>query len=105
MRILRFILLGLLLVVVVIAVGGFILFNDLTRGPLPQHSGTLKVAGLQAPVEIIRDDYGVPHIYAANAHDLLFAQGYTQAQDRWWQMEFSRAIGSGRIKRPARTTT
>ncbi|MBC6954718.1 MAG: penicillin acylase family protein [Chloroflexi bacterium] len=98
MRILRFILLGLLLVVVVIAVGGFILFNDLTRGPLPQHSGTLKVAGLQAPVEIIRDDYGVPHIYAANAHDLLFAQGYTQAQDRWWQMEFSRAIGSGRIQ-------
>jgi penicillin amidase len=48
-------------------------------------------------VEILRDEWGVPHIYARNMHDLFFAQGFTQAQDRWWQMEFWRHTGSGRI--------
>ena len=58
----------------------------------------LAVAGLNDRVEILRDSWGVPHIYASNTHDLLFAQGYTQAQDRWWQMEFSRHIASGAIE-------
>lgn len=113
MRILRYILLTLLIIVVVVAVGGFVLFNKLTKGPLPQTVGTIEVAalnsaqaadgesqaiGLIAPVEILRDEYGVPHIYASNTHDLFFAQGFTQAQDRWWQMEFARAIGDGRIQ-------
>ena len=70
----------------------------MTRSPLPQHDGELKVAGLQDTVEILRDEWGVPHIYAKNMHDLFFAQGYTQAQDRWWQMEFWRHVGSGRIE-------
>lgn len=98
MKVLRYILFTLLFIIVLAAVGGFVIFNKLTKGPLPQHAGSIQVAGLTAPVEIIRDSYGVPHIYAANVHDLLFAQGYTQAQDRWWQMEFARAIGDGRIQ-------
>jgi penicillin amidase len=40
---------------------------------------------------------GVPHIYASSLHDLLMAQGFVHAQDRFWQMEFSRRIGSGRL--------
>ncbi len=67
---------------------GYIWFYNMTRAPLPQHSGELQVAGLQDTVEILRDEWGVPHVYASNMHDLFFAQGYTQAQDRWWQMEF-----------------
>jgi penicillin amidase len=98
MRVLRIILLVLLLVIVVIAVGGFVVFNQWTRGPLPQVDGEIAVAGLTDSVDVLRDHWGIPHIYAKNTHDLFFAQGYTQAQDRWWQMEFSRHIGSGRIE-------
>ncbi len=61
----------------------------------PESNGTLAAAGLNEPVEIIRDTWGVPHIYAQNEHDLFFAQGYVHAQDRMWQMEFNRRIGSG----------
>ncbi len=46
-------------------------------------------------VEIVRDRYGVPHIYAESAGDLFFAQRYVHAQDRLWQIEFSRRIGAG----------
>lgn len=98
MRILRIILLALLLLLVVIAVGGFFFFNDTTRGPLPQLSGNLTVPGLTAQVEVLRDEWGVPHVYASNLYDLFFAQGYTQAQDRWWQMEFWRHTAGGEIQ-------
>lgn len=69
----------------------------LYRRPLPRVSGVLKVTGLTAPAEIIRDRWGVPHIYARNIEDLLFAQGYVHSQDRLWQMELSRRIGYGRL--------
>ncbi len=71
--------------------------GGLAARPLPRHDGTLIVPGLVAPVTILRDTWGVPHIYAENAHDLFFAQGYTQAQDRWWQMEFFRHVGRGSL--------
>ncbi|UCH51828.1 MAG: penicillin acylase family protein [Chloroflexota bacterium] len=77
---------------------GYVWFYNTTRAPLPQHNGELRVAGLKDSVEIFRDELGVPHIYASNTHDLFFAQGYTQAQDRWWQMEFWRHVGSGKIE-------
>ncbi len=93
----RLFVLLLLLLVIAGAVGAF-LYNDTVNGPLPQHAGTLTVTGLNAPVEVIRDAWGVPHIYAENSYDLFFAQGYTHAQDRWWQMEFYRATGDGRLQ-------
>lgn len=67
------------------------------RKPLAKTQGTLQVPGLQAPVEIIRDKWGVPHIYAANSHDLMFAQGFVHAQDRLWQMDFQRRLVAGRL--------
>jgi penicillin G amidase len=69
----------------------------LVRQHFPQVDGTIQLDGLQSEVTIIRDSWGIPHIYAANTHDLFFAQGYVQAQDRFWQMEFSRRVGSGRL--------
>lgn len=69
----------------------------LMRRPLPQQKGTLRLEGLHEPVEIITDQYGVPHIYAQNEDDLFFAQGYAHAQERLWQMELNRRIGSGRL--------
>ncbi|MBI3468799.1 MAG: penicillin acylase family protein [Planctomycetes bacterium] len=69
----------------------------LGRRRLPQIDGTLNVPGLSASVEIIRDRWGVPHIYAANSHDLYFAQGFVHAQDRLWQMELGRRTATGRL--------
>ncbi|NOX61741.1 MAG: penicillin acylase family protein [Chloroflexi bacterium] len=63
----------------------------------PQVDGQLQLAGLQDEVTVIRDKRGVPHIYASNAHDLFMAQGFIHAQDRFWQMEFWRRIGMGRL--------
>jgi len=94
----RFIRIVLPVVVVLVLIGGYAWFYNLTRAPLPQHDGELRVAGLNDTVEILRDEWGIPHIYASSMHDLFFAQGYTQAQDRWWQMEFFRHVGSGTIE-------
>ncbi|NTU62214.1 MAG: penicillin acylase family protein [Chloroflexi bacterium] len=91
MRFIKGLLLFLLVIVVIVAVviGGGYLY--LTRRALPQTDGTVQLPGLRAPVTIIRDKNGVPHIYAGSPHDLFFAQGYVQAQDRLWQMESFRA--------------
>lgn len=64
---------------------------------LPQTVGSTRVVGLHGPVEIIRDRWGVPHIYAEDEDDLFFAQGYVHAQDRLWQMELQRRMGAGRL--------
>ncbi len=87
-----------------VAVGAVVLLSVLlatvvymVRRPWPQVEGRLEVAGLRAPVEVIRDDWGVPHVYAENEHDLFFAQGYVHAQDRLWQMHMVRTLGSGRL--------
>jgi penicillin G amidase len=72
-------------------------FYWLVRRAWPEVDGRLAVPGLSAPVEIVRVEPGVPHIYARNAHDLFFAQGYVHAQDRLWQMELNRNLGAGRL--------
>ncbi len=65
------------------------------RATLPETSGTLAVAGLAAPVRVVRDRSGVPHIYAESEHDLFFAQGFVQAQDRLFQMDLWRRAANG----------
>ena len=88
----------ILLVVLLVVVGLGVGYGTFTvRRPWPQTDGTVTVEGLESEVTIIRDDWGIPHIYATNSHDLFFAQGYVHAQDRFWQMEFWRRIGSGRL--------
>jgi penicillin amidase len=69
----------------------------LARQSLAQIDGQLNVAGLQQRVEVIRDQWGVPHIYAQNTDDLFFAQGYVMAQDRLWEMEWWRRGLEGRL--------
>jgi len=69
----------------------------LMRRPLPKNRGKLRLQGLHEAVEVITDRYGVPHIYAHNEDDLFFAQGYLHAQERLWQMELNRRVGSGRL--------
>lgn len=67
------------------------------RTALPDYEGEREVAGLGDRVEIWRDSAGVPHIWAASAEDLFFAQGYVHAQDRLWQMELFRRVADGRL--------
>jgi penicillin amidase len=93
----RKILIGVLIFLLVLSILLVVLIPyNITRS-FPQTNGELQVPGLQAPVDVYRDAYGVPHIYASNSHDLFFAQGYVHAQDRFWQMDFWRHIGSGRL--------
>ena len=62
-----------------------------------QVSGSLALRGLTAPVRIVRDRWGVPHLYAANQADLFYAQGFVQAQDRLFQMDLWRRAAQGRL--------
>ncbi|MFC1712672.1 penicillin acylase family protein [Candidatus Poribacteria bacterium] len=69
----------------------------LFRKGFPEHSGEIDGIGVKQPVEIYRDAYGIPHIYAQSEYDVYFAQGYVHAQDRLSQMELSRRIAKGRL--------
>ena len=71
--------------------------NALAKSSLAQHTGTIMVRGLSQPVEVVRDTWGIPHIYAKNTPDLFFAQGFVVAQDRMWQLEMWRRNGEGRL--------
>jgi len=58
---------------------------------------TIDMAGLSQPVDIVRDKHGVSHIYAQNQNDLFFAQGFTAARDRLWQLDLWRRQGEGKM--------
>ncbi len=69
---------------------------------LPMIAGTssaenVSIAGLRQPVEILRDKWGVPHIYAKTADDLFFAQGYIAARDRLFQIDLWRRVNTGKL--------
>ena len=63
----------------------------------PQLDGTLTLPGLRAPVEIVRDAQGIPHITAQSISDAHFALGFVHAQDRLWQLEMNRRVAAGRL--------
>ncbi|HEX4770202.1 MAG TPA: penicillin acylase family protein [Bryobacteraceae bacterium] len=63
--------------------------------PIPTRQ--LRVSGLKDSVEVLRDHWGVPHIYAKNTGDLFFVQGYITAQDRLFQLDLWRRIGTGKL--------
>jgi penicillin G amidase len=65
------------------------------RAALARVEGHLQVPGLKQPVEVLRDRWGVPHLYATNAADLFFAQGFVAAQDRLFQLELWRRVAAG----------
>jgi penicillin amidase len=88
---------ALLLLVVLAFIGGGVWLYHATRVSLPQLDRKLAISGLSAPVKVVRDRHGVPHITAANLPDLFFAQGYVTAQDRLWQMDMSRRAAAGEL--------
>lgn len=84
-----------LVVVLILGAAGWFYLQSHTS--LPQVDGRVRVEGLSALVTVLRDSQGVPHIRAANLHDLMFAQGYVTAQDRLWQMDALRRAASGEL--------
>ena len=72
-------------------------FTKWSKSKLPKIEGSIKVKGLTNEVEIIRDKWGIPHIYASNLKDVLFAQGFVHAQDRLWQIELNRRAARGTL--------
>jgi penicillin amidase len=67
------------------------------RASLPKVDGEIKLPGLTAAVDVVRDKEGIPHIYAKSTDDAFFALGFVHAQDRLWQMEMNRRIAAGRL--------
>ena len=76
---------------------GSFAFPACAQSPDTPKTTSPNVPGLQQPVEIIRDRWGVNHIYAKNEHDLFFAQGYAAAQDRLFQLEIWRRQATGTV--------
>src|SRR5688572_21907031 len=93
----RKILLGILAAFLLL-LGGAALWVYITiQRTLPTLSGTVRFAGLSTPVTVTRDLYGVPHITGATTKDVIAAQGYIHAQDRFFQMFQLRTAGQGRL--------
>jgi penicillin G amidase len=85
-------------IVLVLALGSLSSVGIATvRRSFPETSGRLIVSGLKGQVEVLRDSFGVPQIYADNPEDLFLAQGYVQAQDRFFEMDFRRHLAAGRL--------
>ncbi|MHB8186486.1 MAG: penicillin acylase family protein [Dermatophilaceae bacterium] len=89
--------LSVAVLVVVAIVVATIVGVSLVRRSYPQTSGQLAVSGLTSKVTVLRDDRGVPQIYADNVRDLFLAQGYVAAQDRFFEMDLRRHITAGRL--------
>lgn len=83
-----------LLMTILLLITGFVWYRSASQ---PQIDGQLKIAGLTASIDIIRDADGVPHIYAQSSRDAYFALGFVHAQDRLWQLELNRRIPAGRM--------
>jgi penicillin G amidase len=75
--------------------GASLTLEDL-RAAVPELTGILRLPGLEASVEIYRDQLGIPHIRAPSVHGAFFAQGLVHAQDRLWQMDYDRHRAYGR---------
>jgi penicillin amidase len=71
-------------------------FWQVRRG-YPQYDGEIALPGLTSDVEVLRNSYGVPTVYADSPEDLFRAQGFLHAQDRFWEMDFRRLVAAGRL--------
>lgn len=92
----------LFLIVLVLAIIGGIAFGaywsiSTVRASFPQTKGSIRIDGLSGPVTVQRDGNGIPQIYASSDADLFMAQGFVQAQDRFYEMDVRRHMTSGRL--------
>ncbi|MFD0808279.1 penicillin acylase family protein [Nocardioides caeni] len=88
---------GIAVVLVIALVAGLTTAVVTVRRSWPQTSGELVVPGLEGEVRVVRDDAGIPQIYADSMNDLMLAQGYVHAQDRFFEMDVRRHATAGRL--------
>jgi penicillin amidase len=86
----------LFLIILIVGIAGIAIYWTFYR-PLPDYNTTLEQPALHQEVQIHWDNYGVPHIYAEDKHDLYYSLGYVHAQDRLWQMTLSQMAAEGRF--------
>ncbi|HLA69827.1 MAG TPA: penicillin acylase family protein [Bacteroidota bacterium] len=91
------ILIGVGLTIVVVCTALLAIAYFLATKSFPQTTGSIVLDGIREPVEIHRDTFGMPHVFASNDHDAYVAAGFLHAQDRLWQMELIRRAGEGRL--------
>jgi penicillin amidase len=82
---------------VLVMVAGLLTGVVLVRRAFPQTTGTIEIAALEGEVEVVRDEHGIPQIYADSAHDLMVAQGFVAAQERFYEMDVRRHATAGRL--------
>ncbi len=82
---------------VLVLVAGALTGTMLVRRSFPETSGTVELPGLDADVRVLRDDHGIPQIYADTTEDLMAAQGYVHAQERFFEMDVRRHVTAGRL--------
>ncbi len=97
MKTFKTILFSLFVLLIVAALAGTLFLSGIKRGAIPQYKGELIASGLGSDVTVYRDERGMPHIYAANEHDLYFSVGYVMAQERLWFMDLIRRVTTGRL--------
>ena len=83
--------------VVLVLVAALVAAVLVVRQSFPQTSGEITVPGLDGEVRVVRDDQGIPQVYAGTSHDLFYAQGFVQAQDRFYEMDVRRHTTAGRL--------
>lgn len=88
---------GTLGTLVIVGVITFLFLRNFVLKSLPDYNADVELRGLNSNVEIIRDKFAIPHVYAKSEEDLFFAQGFLHAQDRLFQMDIYRRIGEGRL--------
>lgn len=87
-----------LMVLIVIGIIGFaFLLRHISHRAIPDYNGNVVIESMQGRAEVLRDTFGIPHIYAENAEDLYRVTGYLMAQDRLWQMDLLRRFATGRL--------
>jgi len=93
MKIIKYVFFVVVLLVIITGVSFYLYLQSIK----PVYSGQVALEGLNENVEVLYDEFGIPHIYGNNEEDLYYALGYVKAQDRLWQMELIRRIAAGRL--------
>src|SRR3990172_2756939 len=97
MKILKRTVFTILMLLIVLVLAALFFIRHLSHRSIPDYNEDLMLEGLHAPVEVYRDNFAIPHVYATDEHDLYMAVGYLLAEDRLWQMDMLRHVTEGRL--------
>ncbi len=97
MKVFKRILTGVIILIILVLFAGYFLLTNIKKVAIPDYNKSVQISGLAGEVTILRDTFGIPHIFAENEKDLYRAVGFAMAQDRLWQMDLLRRVTQGRL--------